>query len=144
MGSMALCCVLLPLTEFCFEIYEIWASFGSDLYLSYPGAFLAPASSVKIELSPDHITPYLSPRCWEAFKISFSKVGAMLVPPKPPAPALTGVHVLRLTAEQGYGHFPARQGQVIGPTERYRIVWMVGCGTYSCVFLVEDLRCVPL
>ena len=66
----------------------------------------------------------------------FQQVGATLVPPKPPAPASTGVHVLRLTAEQGYRHFPARQGQVIGPTERYKIVRMLGCVGHIRVFFL--------
>lgn len=50
-------------------------------------------------------------------------------------------HALTLTAAEGFGYFPAHQGQILG-NGRYRILRMVGVGTSSSVFLAEDLRFV--
>lgn len=45
---------------------------------------------------------------------------------------------LALTAEQGFGYFPARPGLTLN--ERYEVSRMLGSGQKSSVFLVRDLK----
>lgn len=56
-----------------------------------------------------------------------------------PMPAQISFTPLVLTADQGYGYFPARPGLIL-KGGRYKISRMLGIGQTSSVFLVRDLK----
>lgn len=47
-------------------------------------------------------------------------------------------HPLTLTAEEGFGFFPAHRGQLLADG-RYKILRLLGAGSVSSVFLAQDL-----
>jgi hypothetical protein len=58
-----------------------------------------------------------------------------------PGPSKSGpskVTPLSLTADQGYGYFPASPGLVL-KNGRYEVVRMLGIGQKSSVFMVHDI-----
>lgn len=63
---------------------------------------------------------------------------------KKPVPLIPPIPRLALTAEQGYGYFPATPGLTL-KDGRYEVSRMLGSGEMSSVFLVHDVvanRCV--
>jgi hypothetical protein len=56
-----------------------------------------------------------------------------------PSPGSPDISVLALTAEQGYGYFPAIPGQFL-KDGHYQISRMLGIGQSSSVFMVRDLE----
>lgn len=59
--------------------------------------------------------------------------------PQLPVVEATFRHMLQLSFKDGSGYFPACRNQLIGPGQRYKILRMLGAGTYSIAYLVEDL-----
>lgn len=69
-----------------------------------------------------------------------NQIGSLLSSSRPKYRPPPSNHILCRTAEEGYGFFPARWGQLIGPGGRYRVLRMLGAGQYSSVLLVDDLQ----